>query len=68
MPCLVVGSGGHSIENLFEACDGSKAPRQDPPFPAVTSADFAFPTGDSAQLEAYRDKKKTGSMALSKQK
>jgi hypothetical protein len=58
MPCLIVGCGGHSLENLFENCDGSKATKQKAPFPVVTPGSFTFPKGESAQVEAFEDKKR----------
>jgi len=55
MPCVIAGSGGHSLERLFERCDGGLDRRQAVPFPAVTPEGFAFPEGDSAAVEAYAD-------------
>lgn len=58
MPCLIAGCGGHSpLEELFKACDGSKAKAQKPPFDAVKPGTFQFPNGDSATVEYYDDKK-----------
>jgi hypothetical protein len=55
MPCVIVGSGGHSLENMFTRCDGGRATPRSVPFPAVIPQRFAFPEGDSAQVEAYQD-------------
>lgn len=60
MPCLIVGCGGHSIEDLFEECDGTKGPKQNPPFPAVSPGSFQFPQGESARVDAFEDKKHNG--------
>ena len=56
MPCLIVGNGGHSLENLFAQCDGSKGPKQSIPFATVAPGSFTFPTGESAHVDAYQDK------------
>jgi hypothetical protein len=56
MPCVIIGNGGHSIEQLFEECDGSAGRAKPVPFPAVAPESFSFPTGDSATVEAYEDK------------
>jgi hypothetical protein len=61
MPCLIVGCGGHSLENLFEECDGSKGEKQKVPFAAVMPGSYAIPKGDSVQVVAYEDKKNGGS-------
>src|SRR5262245_21849427 len=58
MPCLIVGNGGHSLEQLFAQCNGSLDPPKSVPFPAVTPGSFALPAGDSATLEAYEDENK----------
>jgi acid phosphatase type 7 len=62
MPCFIVGTGGHSLENLFEQCDGSgPSAGQSVPFPAVTPGSFAWPQGESATVESYEDKVNGGS-------
>jgi Calcineurin-like phosphoesterase len=61
MPCLIVGCGGHSLENLFDKCDGSKGRKQKVPFSAVTPGSFSFPHGEKARVEAYEDEKKGAS-------
>jgi acid phosphatase type 7 len=55
MPCLIVGCGGHSLENLFEQCDGSAGPTKTGSFSVVTPGPFQFPKGDSATVEAFAD-------------
>ena len=56
MPCVIAGCGGHSpLEQLFEACDGTKQAPKNTPFPAVTPGSYAFPKGDSAQVDYYDD-------------
>jgi hypothetical protein len=56
MPCLIVGNGGHSIEQLFEECNGSAGQVKTVPFPAVAPESFSLPAGDCAIVEAYEDK------------
>ena len=55
MPCVIVGNGGHSLEQLFEECDGSAGQAKPVPFPAVAPGSFSFPAGESAIVEAYSD-------------
>jgi hypothetical protein len=59
MPCLIVGNGGHSLENLLEKCDPPKPPPkpqpQSVPFPAIAPKSFKLPAHDSASVEAYED-------------
>jgi hypothetical protein len=61
MPCLIVGCGGHSLENLFDECDGSQGNTRNVPFDAVMPDGFTLPTGDRVQVEAYEDVKHGGS-------
>ena len=56
MPCVIVGNGGHSLEKLFEECNGSGGPSKTLPFPAAAPGSFALPKGDTASVEAYEDK------------
>ena len=61
VPCLIVGNGGHSLENLFALCDGGKGPKRSVPFETVAPGSFTFPSGESACVEAYQDKRRGGS-------
>jgi len=61
MPCLIVGCGSHSLEKLFEECDGSKGAKQKVPFDAVMPGSYRLPKGDAVKVEAYEDAHKGGS-------
>jgi hypothetical protein len=65
MPCLIVDCGSHSLEKLFEECDGSKGAKQKVPFDAVMPGSYRLPKGDAVKVEAYEDAHKgvrTGSL------
>lgn len=61
MPCLIVGCGGHSLEKLFDECDGSKGKKQKVPFDGVMPGSYTLPKHDSLQVVAYEDEKHGGS-------
>ena len=56
IPYLIVGCGGHSIENIWTLCDGtSKAPAKAVPFEVKHAGSSAITPGASVKVVAYND-------------